>query len=79
MRGGVAVVGVCVPTCRLPFNASVPTLSPAQFPFYQGEIYHQFHDGFMPGEQYPETYNQLMKQAYKDGRITTTGCPDVRL
>jgi hypothetical protein len=24
-----------------------------KFPFYQGEVYHQYHDGFFPGEDYP--------------------------
>ena len=47
-----------------------------EFPFRQAEIYHQFHDGFMPGEQYPQTYNDLAKEAYFDGRIEATGCPD---
>lgn len=47
-----------------------------QFPFKQGEIYHQFHDGFMPGEQYPQSYNSLAKEAFKDGRVVATGCPD---
>jgi hypothetical protein len=55
----------------------VPTLSPAQFPFYQGEIYHQFHDGFMPGEQYGDSYHSLRADAIKDGRISATGCPDI--
>ncbi len=50
-----------------------------KFPFQQAEIYHQFHDGFMPGEQYPESYNSQAVAAYKDGRITTTGCPDTIL
>jgi hypothetical protein len=46
-------------------------------PFYPGEVYHQFHDGFMPGESYPESYNNLAKVALKDGRISNTGCPDI--
>tara|TARA_B110000091_G_C13620240_1_gene392642 strand:- start:520 stop:678 length:159 start_codon:yes stop_codon:yes gene_type:complete len=46
------------------------------YPFQQAEIYHQFHDGFMPGEQYPESYNAQAAAAFKDGRIQTTGCPD---
>jgi len=46
------------------------------FPFKQAELYHQFHDGFMPGEQYPERYNSLAALAFKDGRARTTGCPD---
>ena len=47
-----------------------------EFPFRQAEIYHQFHDGFMPGEQYPQAYNDLAREAYFDGRIEPTGCPD---
>ena len=47
-----------------------------EFPFRQAEIYHQFHDGFMSGEQYPQTYNDLANEAYLDGRIEATGCPD---
>ncbi len=47
-----------------------------EFPFKQAEIYHQFHDGFMPGEQYPQSYNNLAKEAFKDGRLVPTGCPD---
>ena len=106
------------------------------FPFYQAEIYHQFHgkneqqraaltthhrkllsppilchaclqksnnflaschlkfqerskenyfisftrtaspDGFMPGEQYPQSYNSLARGAVADGRIGRTGCPE---
>ena len=33
-------------------------------------------DGFMPGEQYPESYNQLGKKAFAAGRLAVTGCPD---
>ena len=33
-------------------------------------------DGFMLGEQYPESYNSLMEVAYRSGAIKTTGCPD---
>ena len=49
----------------------------AKFPFYQAEIYHQYHDGFMAGEQYPESYNALAMKAYKQGRLKETGCPDI--
>jgi hypothetical protein len=35
-----------------------------------------FTDGFMPGEQYPESYNQLGKKAFAAGRLEVTGCPD---
>jgi len=47
------------------------------FPFRQAEIYHQYHDGFMPGEQYPESYNALVKKALASGKIAPTGCPDL--
>lgn len=47
-----------------------------QFPFYKGEVYHQYHDGFAPGENYPESYNGLRKKALEAGRISTTGCPE---
>ena len=33
-------------------------------------------DGFMPGEQYPESYNSLGKEAFAAGRLEVTGCPD---
>lgn len=46
-----------------------------KFPFYQAEIYHQYHDGFMPGEQYGKVYNSLRNQAAQDGRIKSVGCP----
>lgn len=47
-----------------------------KYPFQQAEIYHQFHDGFMPGEQYPQGYNSLAKGALTRGLIKPTGCPD---
>lgn len=33
-------------------------------------------DGFNPGEQYPQTYNDLQKVALETGRIKPTGCPE---
>lgn len=33
-------------------------------------------DGFMPGEQYPSTYNRLIKKAVEKGIIKPTGCPE---
>ena len=46
------------------------------FPFYRAEMYHQYHDGFMPGEQYPQSYNNIAKQLVDAGKIGPTGCPD---
>ena len=39
-------------------------------PFYLGEVYHQFHDGFARGENYPDAYNSL-----RDGLQGDTACP----
>jgi len=56
---------------------AVWVMDTAAFPFYQGEVYHQFHDGFVPGENYPEKeYNGMRDRAYKAGRLQPTGCPD---
>lgn len=49
----------------------------ANFPFYRGEVYHQYHDGFMPGEDYPREYNSLAARAVKAGKLDSTGCPDI--
>ena len=49
----------------------------AQFPFFQAEVYHQYHDGFMRGEQYGSKYNNLRFTAFDEGRLSETGCPDV--
>ncbi|KAL7512202.1 hypothetical protein ACHAXN_009181 [Cyclotella atomus] len=36
-----------------------------KFPFYVAEQYHQFHDGFNWGEDYPKSYNSLASQFAK--------------
>lgn len=49
----------------------------AQFPSYRAEYYHQYHDGFMPGENYGRAYNDLKVQAKADGRLDVSKtCPD---
>lgn len=48
----------------------------AQFPFYSAEPYHQFHDGFAWGEDYPASYNGLAKSLFKSGLVKDTGCPN---
>jgi hypothetical protein len=30
----------------------------------------------MPGEQYPQEYNDLREKAFESGKIKDTGCPD---
>ena len=47
----------------------------AQFPFYQAEVYHQYHDDFQ-SPPYGKEYNKLANLAFEDGRLKTTGCPD---
>ena len=47
----------------------------AKFPFYQAEVYHQFHNDFQ-SPAYGKAYNEIANQAFEDGRIKTTGCPD---
>jgi hypothetical protein len=46
-----------------------------KFPFYQAEVYHQFHDDFQ-SPAYGKAYNNLANLAFDDGRIKGTGCPD---
>jgi peptide methionine sulfoxide reductase MsrA len=45
-----------------------------EFPFYVGEAYHQFHDGFAFGENYPKEYNALAQKYVKKGEDFGT-CP----
>merc|ERR1719203_178106 len=45
-----------------------------EFPFYQAEVYHQFHDDFMPGGNYPASYNSLKTDVLQACRIQPTGC-----
>ena len=47
-----------------------------KFPFFQGEPYHQFHDGFAQGEDYPNSYNGLANKLFKAGTIKDGGCPN---
>lgn len=44
----------------------------ADFPSFEAEGYHQFHDGFNFGEDYPSSYNGLAG-ALKAG---AKGCPN---
>ena len=46
------------------------------FPFYLGERYHQYHDGFAWGEDYPSSYNSLAGKQIKLGRLPDSGCPN---
>jgi peptide methionine sulfoxide reductase MsrA len=46
-----------------------------KFPFYVGEQYHQFHDGFAFGENYPNSYNSLSQKYAGKGEDFGT-CPN---
>jgi len=45
------------------------------FPFYAGEVYHQFHNDFM-GPPYGAAYNKLQQKLLDASLISSTGCPD---
>jgi len=45
------------------------------YPFYQAEVYHQFHNDFQ-SPAYGKAYNGLVDAAVDDGRVKITGCPD---
>lgn len=46
------------------------------YPAHQAEVYHQFRDGFMPGESYPRAYNNLQAQALENGLLHRVECPE---
>ena len=48
----------------------------AQYPFYIGEQYHQFHDGFNLNENYPNSYNSLASDMAKSGSLLKNMCPN---
>jgi len=47
----------------------------AKFPFFQAEVYHQFHDDFQ-SKAYGKKYNNIANQAFEAGLLKSTGCPD---
>lgn len=48
----------------------------SQFPFYQGEMYHQFHDDMV--ENYPPAYNNLLSELFQACKLAPTACPNER-
>jgi peptide methionine sulfoxide reductase MsrA len=48
----------------------------ADFPFFVGEQYHQFHDGFNFGENYPGSYNDLAAKLAKENKLGVSDCPN---
>eukprot|EP00438_Fugacium_kawagutii_P019233 Skav234681 [mRNA] locus=scaffold3643:9220:10398:- [translate_table: standard] len=45
-----------------------------KFPFYQAELYHQFHDDI--GVKYPASYKSLKDGLLKTGRLRPVSCPE---
>jgi peptide methionine sulfoxide reductase MsrA len=43
---------------------------------FVGEQYHQFHDGFNWGENYPGSYNGLAAQLAKENKLGVSDCPN---
>jgi peptide methionine sulfoxide reductase MsrA len=54
---------------------SVYVYDTKSYPFYQAEVYHQFHNDFQ-SPAYGKKYNSLQQMAFDDGRLKITGCPD---
>jgi len=57
-------------------RATVFIMDTSKHPFYVGEAYHQFHDGFNWGEDYPQSYNSLGKAVAKAGGLPASSCPN---
>jgi peptide methionine sulfoxide reductase MsrA len=47
-----------------------------EYPFYVAEQYHQFHDGFNLGENYPSSYNNLASKLSKAQTLGVSECPN---
>ena len=57
-------------------RAVVFIMDTERFPFYVAEQYHQFHDGFNFGENYPAKYNNLASKLAQAGTLGTSPCPN---
>lgn len=57
-------------------RALVFVMDSNNFPFHIGERYHQYHDGFNFGENYPASYNNLADRQAKQGILGTSNCPN---
>uniref|UniRef100_A0A7S3C5S4 Peptide-methionine (S)-S-oxide reductase n=1 Tax=Haptolina ericina TaxID=156174 RepID=A0A7S3C5S4_9EUKA len=57
-------------------RATAFVMDTASHPFYLGEVYHQFHDGFNWGEDYPREYNGLAGKLVKSKLLADGGCPN---
>ncbi len=57
-------------------RALVWVMDSNKYPFYVAEQYHQFHDGFNFGENYPNSYNNLASKLNKEGKLGKSDCPN---
>jgi hypothetical protein len=53
----------------------VYVMDSTRFPFYQAEVYHQYHNDFQ-NPPYGKAYNDLADQALDRNKLAITGCPD---
>jgi peptide methionine sulfoxide reductase MsrA len=53
--------------------------SESAYPFFVAEAYHQFHNGFAPGEKYPKEYNAIAEALSSVGKLSNSKCPTSRL
>ena len=75
--GGPAVSGVRAGDADEPNTVWI--IDSNRFPFYPGEVYHQFHCNFFPSEgmPYPSTYViDLWHDLQRTGQLQRTGCPE---
>lgn len=57
-------------------RALVWVMDSNKYPSYVAEQYHQFHDGFNFGENYPNSYNNLANKLNKEGKLAKSDCPN---
>eukprot|EP00283_Hemiselmis_rufescens_P023113 CAMPEP_0173448630 /NCGR_PEP_ID=MMETSP1357-20121228/41140_1 /TAXON_ID=77926 /ORGANISM="Hemiselmis rufescens, Strain PCC563" /LENGTH=297 /DNA_ID=CAMNT_0014415161 /DNA_START=26 /DNA_END=919 /DNA_ORIENTATION=- len=56
-------------------DKSIQVYDTAKFPFYPGEVYHQYHDDMV--EKYGKVYGALREAGVGRGAFKTTGCPEI--
>jgi len=56
-------------------RANVWVMDTSKSPFFVAEPYHQFHDGFKLGEDYPASYNDMSKKLLSAGLFEDSKCP----
>ena len=57
-------------------RALVWLMDTTAFPLVRAENYHQFHDGFAWGENYPDSYDGLRESQSRAGDFKGTACPN---